>query len=110
MADALKEFTSARPGPVLPAFNVSMMNRIVMYVIQRHPKVSLGFHRAFEAVVPALSSSSAVISIPLKGRAPMELAQGSTQILDVFGHNQDMIVIREHTPRVDVGAEFTTTL
>ena len=60
-----KEFSGARPRPILPLFCEAVMHGIVMDIIKGRPEMPVGFYRTLKAVVPNLSAASIVLAIPM---------------------------------------------
>lgn len=102
----IEEVFRARPGPVLPFIDVAVMNRVVMNVIQARPKVPLRSDESLESVKPALAATLIVLAIPFERRAPVKLAELFQQRFDLFRAQQNVVVIGQETPGVNVRPEI----
>ena len=83
-----------------------MVDRVVVNIIQSSEKMSLGFHRPFETVVPNLAAPAIILPVPFEGSTTMKLSDVLPQFLDSLRSYKGVIMIGQYAPRVNSGTEF----
>jgi hypothetical protein len=83
-----------------------MMDRIMVHIIERHPKMAFGFHRSFEKVVPNLAPATIISTVPLKRESAMELAHCASEFLDTLSLQEQVIMIRKYAPGMNGCGKF----
>lgn len=101
-ANSFNKLCRTRPNPLLPFLDVPVMNRVVMNVIQRGPKMTLRSDLTVKTAIPDLTPSLFVFTIPLKRRSSMKAPEFATQGLNTLTPHQHVIVIRQNAPRINL--------
>lgn len=68
-SDAVEIFGSAAEWPILPPWHVTVMNSIVVNVVQSSPTMPFIAHTTFNAAVPDLAALCLFFFVPGKRRA-----------------------------------------
>ena len=108
MAHALEKTRRARPKPILPPVNVTVLHRIMVDVIDAGPVMTMRLDNPVKAVEPDLSSSLIVFAVPIVGRASVQESNLVAQCFDAFGSDEYVVVIRQNAPGVDAGRKLFT--
>lgn len=99
----LQIFRRAAPGPFCPQPHVTMMDRVVVNVINRREEVPLRTHEPLGGPVKHLSAARVFLAIPGVAGASMETPEFVQEFEDMGGFHQRVIVIRQHVPGNGVG-------
>src|SRR4030095_16188549 len=102
MPHALYKVRSARPWPVLPFLHVTVLNRIVVNIVNAGPKMFMRLYAAVHAVVPHLSSSLIILAVPFEGCAAMKTAELFSEFLKAISLYQEMVMIWQDTPGISI--------
>jgi len=87
-----------RVGPILPLFDVAVVDGVMMNVVHCGPKVPFRADSAVSAFVPDLSSPRVLFAVPLERGPSMELAQSAEHRLERGGFHKQMVVVGQDTP------------
>ena len=75
-----------------------------MNIVERRPKVALGFHARLGAIEPDFAAALVVFAVPFKSGSPMKPSNLVKQLRQFPRQNQRMIMIRQNAPRINLFA------
>jgi hypothetical protein len=79
-------------------FYIAVMHRVMVNVIHCCPKMTFRPDGTLKAVMPHLATPTVVFGVPSKRGASMETAQAQTQISNLIGFYENMVMVRQNTP------------
>ncbi len=100
-ADRFQVLACISKRPVLPALDISVLDGVLMDVVQSRVKVTIRFHRRFDCAVPDLAAKLQVFAIPNIRSPSMELAQRLNEPKDGICMEKHVIVVCQNCPRPD---------
>ena len=90
--------------------HVTVMDGIVVNIIQCSPEMSLGLHRSFKTVVPDFATALIISTVLLKCRAAMKLTKFASQFLDTLGFYENVVMVRKYAPGIYSRTELIANL
>ena len=87
-----------RKRPVTPFFDVAVLDRIMVDVIQRRVEMPLTAHNAVTTAKPNLAPSLIVFYVDLKCGSAVKLALSSGERSDVRNSDENVIMVWKNNP------------
>ncbi len=92
----------ATPRPVGPPHDITMMDRVVVNVVEGGPEVAVRTHRALDGTEEHFAATGVLFAVPRVRSSSVMAAELTQEDEDIGSLDERVVVIRQHAPSVNL--------